>query len=60
MKNDAGWPFEVWLKLAIIQLGLTPENFWKMSLIDWFALTRTSAPSAMLKSDLYKLEQDYE
>jgi len=60
MENDATWPIEAWLKIAVLQLGLSPEDFWKMSLRDWFALTRSSAPKPMGKSDLIKLEQDYE
>ena len=60
MENDAKWPFEAWLKIAVLQLGLSPEDFWKMSLEDWFALTRSTSPLAMRKSNLIKLEQDYE
>ena len=60
MNQPHDWPFEVWLKIAVMQLGLTPSEFWQMSLIDWFAITRASRPSAMTKTDLIKLEQDYE
>jgi len=60
MKTDVDWPFEAWLKIAVFQLGLSPKAFWEMSLKDWFALTRISAPNAMRKDDLIKLEQDYE
>ena len=60
MKNETNWPFEVWLKIAVMQLGISPQNFWDMSLTDWFAITKTSAPKRMRKSDLIKLEQDYE
>jgi len=60
MKNEVDWPFQVWLKIAVLQLGISPKEFWEMSLKDWFALTRISAPQAMRKKDLIKLEQDYE
>ena len=60
MANNENWPFEVWLKIAVLQLGLSAEAFWNMSLMDWFALTRHTAPSAMRKEDLIKLEMDYE
>ena len=60
MKNETDWPFEAWQKIAVIQLGISPSVFWQMSLTDWFAITKTSAPKAMRKSDLIKLEQDYE
>ena len=60
MENETNWPFDAWLKIAVLQLRLSPEDFWKMSLKDWFALTRSTAPKPMRKSDLIKLEQDYE
>ena len=60
MKNETGWPYEAWLKIAVTQLAISPSEFWQMSLTDWFAITKTSAPKEMRKSDLIKLEQDYE
>lgn len=60
MTDNEDWPFDAWLKIAVMQLGLSAEAFWKMSLIDWFALARNTAPSAMHKEDLIKLEMDYE
>ncbi len=60
MNGNTNWPFDAWLKMAVMQLGLTPRDFWEMSLIDWFALTKTSSTHAMNKADLMKLEQDYE
>ena len=60
MSGNTDWPFDAWLKMAVMQLGLTPRDFWEFSLIDWFALAKTSATHAMNKADLMKLEQDYE
>ena len=60
MKNETDWPFEAWQKIAVIQLGISPSEFWQMSFMDWFSIAKTSAPKAMRKSDLIKLEQDYE
>lgn len=60
MTGETDWPFEPWLKIAVMQLGLSPEAFWEMSVMDWFALTKKSAPRAMTKADLIKLEHDYE
>jgi len=60
MMDKTDWPFEAWLKIAVLQLGLSPAQFWEMSLLDWFALIQNSAPSAMSKNDLMKLEHDYE
>jgi len=60
MAETQDWPFEAWLKIAVMQLGLSPKEFWEMSLCDWFALTQTTVPRAMCSADLIKLEQDYE
>jgi len=60
MMDKPDWPFDAWLKIAVMQLGLSPAQFWNMSLIDWFTLTQKSAPLAMRKADLIKLEDDYE
>ena len=54
------WPFEAWLKIAVMQLGLTPTEFWNLSLVDWFALTRSSGPRAMTKDELIKMEAVYD
>lgn len=54
------WPFEAWLKIARIQLGLSPREFWVLSLTDWFALTRSEASSRLTQTDLDKMEHDYE
>lgn len=60
MTESKNWPFEAWLKIAVCQLGLTPQAFWEMSLTDWFSLTQSGAAQAMSKADLIKLEDDYE
>lgn len=60
MTKPQTWPFEVWLKIAVFQLRLSPAEFWQMNLIDWFALTKISAPQAMRKAELIKMDQDYE
>ena len=60
MKHEADWPFQAWLKIEVFQLGLSPENFWEMTLKDWLALTETPASNALNKSDLIKLEREYE
>jgi len=60
MTRETDWPFEAWLKIAVMQLGLSPQDFWQMSVMDWFALTKPSFPRAMSKADLIKLEHDYE
>jgi len=51
MAETQDWPFEAWLKIAVIQLGLSPKEFWGMSLCDWFALTQRTAPHAMCSAE---------
>ncbi len=58
--ENKDWPFEAWLKIALIQLGLSPRDFWAMSLADWFALTRSKDGPRLTQTDLDKMEQDYE
>ena len=60
MGETQEWPFEAWLKIAVLQLGLSPQAFWEISLCDWFALSKSSVTQAMRKADLIKLEHDYE
>lgn len=60
MMREIDWPYEAWLKIAVMQLGLSPQDFWQMSVMDWFALTKASSPRVMSKADLIKLEHDYE
>lgn len=35
-KHD--WPFQAWLWMAVIRFGLTPAEFWAISLTDWLTL----------------------
>ena len=60
MSEAQNWPFDAWLKIAVLQLGLSPSEFWQMSVSDWLALTQISAPLTMSKAELIKLEQGYE
>ena len=59
MKKPNDWPFEAWLKIAVMQLGLSPSEFWQISLIDWLAITRPHRRAVMTKETLLKMEQDY-
>ena len=54
------WPFEAWLKIAVMQLGLSPRDFWSLSLSDWFLLTRPARNIGLSRKALLKMEQDYE
>ncbi len=60
MADDRPWPFDIWQKIAVTQLGISPQDFWQISLRDWFAITKTSAPGPMTRQDLIQLEDQYE
>ena len=56
------WPFEQWLDIAVRLYGLTPSEFWQMSLYDWLclmdhSLSRNEKNSPMLRSDFSKLSE---
>lgn len=54
------WPFDAWLKIAVMQLGLSPRDFWALSLTDWFLLTRPAHEVGLSREVLLKMEKDYE
>ena len=60
MTPPPNWPFEAWLKIAVMQLGLSPRDFWSLSLSDWFLLTRPARYIGLSRKALLKMEQDYE
>jgi len=60
MTKTQHWPFTVWLKIAVTQLGISPSEFWKMSVLDWFVITRSQSVAPITKTDLLKMENDYE
>jgi hypothetical protein len=60
MSDEAqDWPFEKWLRLAIIHLKLSPEDFWNMPVRDWFWLCRKSEKTAVSLDDFQELFQQF-
>jgi len=53
------WPFNAWLKLAVIRYGLTPSEFWQMSVHDWRVLTQSTEAKPMRRSEFDALTQKY-
>ena len=49
------WPFDIWLRLAVLHMHLTPKDFWEMSVRDWFVLCRRNAPAQFSKDNLRQL-----
>ncbi len=52
------WPFDLWLKYAVKVLGLSPSEFWDMSVRDWLALTAVSS-QGLPRGDFETLMQTY-
>lgn len=54
-ENAQNWPFEAWLKLAVIHMKISPENFWGMPVRDWLWLCRASQKQAVSLTDFQSL-----
>jgi len=53
------WPFDIWLRLAVLHMGLSPQEFWAMDMRDWFALCHRSTPVQFGQADLETLLKAY-
>jgi len=53
------WPFDIWLRLAVLHMHLSPQEFWEMSVRDWFALCHRAVPAQFSKIDLKDLMDDF-
>ena len=53
------WPFENWLKIAVTQLGLSPSEFWQLSLHDWRGLTASNAVEPLPRKVFESLREIY-
>ncbi len=53
------WPFDLWLRYAVLRLGLSPDAFWAMSVADFLALMRTTQTTPMNRADLGQLMNIY-
>jgi len=54
---DQKWPFEIWLRLAVLHMHISPKDFWDMNLRDWFVLCHREELAQFSKSDLSELMQ---
>lgn len=59
MSEPLKWPFETWLRLAVIQMGLTPETFWEMDVIDWLTLCKKEMKSVLSLADFEALQKQF-
>jgi len=53
------WPFEKWLRLAVIHLKLSPEDFWNMPVRDWFWLCRNAQNTPVSLDDFQSLFEQF-
>lgn len=60
MSDEAqNWPFEKWLRLAVIHLKLSPEEFWDMPLRDWFWLCKKTENAVLSRDDFQSLFEQF-
>lgn len=57
--DDDAWPFDAWLKMAVLQFGLSPHEFWRTSLRDWRVLTASPKTAAMARADFNVLRRAF-
>ena len=49
MAKKYNWPFQMWLELAVRVYGLSPQEFWAMSLTDWLSLLSQNSKRASMQ-----------
>ncbi|CAM3830085.1 phage tail assembly chaperone [Litorimonas haliclonae] len=59
MSEKLNWPFEVWLRLAVLQMGQTPETFWSMEVIDWLTLCKKGEGQGLSLADFEVLQKQF-
>lgn len=59
MSKTTNWPFETWLRLAVLQMGQTPESFWSMEVVDWLTLCKRESGKAMSSVDFDALQKQF-
>lgn len=50
----SGIPFDTWLRLAM-RMGISPRDFWRLSLKEWRALTQATGPAPLGRAELEAL-----
>lgn len=59
MSETSNWPFQIWLRLAVLQMDLTPDNFWNMDVIDWLTLCKKDESKALSLTDFRALQDQF-
>lgn len=58
-KKPSNWPFEAWLRLAVLHMKISPESFWDMPVRDWFWLCRVSQKQSVSWDDFQGLFEQF-
>jgi Phage tail assembly chaperone protein, TAC len=58
-EEKSEWPFDLWLKTAVRGFGLSPTEFWSMSVRDWLNLLASSKAHGLARNDLSNLMNTY-
>lgn len=57
--EEKRWPFDDWLRLAVRRYGLTPSEFWAMSLRDWRVLNKGQMGLPCVRAEFEALAAEY-
>ncbi|PHQ60443.1 MAG: hypothetical protein COC03_02250 [Robiginitomaculum sp.] len=58
-ERPSEWPFDLWLKTAVRGFGLSPAEFWAMSVRDWLALLVRNGEQGLARTGLSTLMNTY-
>ncbi|MBL4854845.1 MAG: phage tail assembly chaperone [Robiginitomaculum sp.] len=53
------WPFDMWLKTAVRGFGLSPHEFWQMSVCDWLVLIAGAGSEGITREKFDELMNTY-
>jgi len=59
MSEKLNWPFKIWLRLAVLQMGLAPETFWSMDVVDWLTLCKKGESKGLSLADFEALQKQF-
>ena len=58
-KTSQNWPFDIWFRLAVLHMHISPDDFWNMNVRDWFILCQPPEVVQFSKLDLTELMQAF-
>jgi len=60
MSSDENeWPFDLWLRYACGRFGLSPAQFWAMSVRDWLVLCAPQTTGSLPRPEFENLMSIY-